>query len=268
MLSSGVLPPVLPASSVASEATVSVCFAPEEDCDAFAVRMIDGAEREILVSAYRLTVGSGVVRALIRATAGRGGSAGLDRRPGADGSRQDNGHRRGHPPRLLQLEPRRIRRISTSSPPRPSRQPMGRIGGSASPSQRLRRARGLVSGFVGRSALMRGRRPASRPLRAVSPSAELLVDPDTGAHCALRDSRAPSAEHYLWTVFGCHQLAARRSGELADARSQAEAAMEGYVAAWRKMPRDGSGDYGLTNRRCVASGRSRRARLSRAVDGG
>jgi hypothetical protein len=157
MLSSGVLPPVLPASSVASEATVSVCFAPEEDCAAFAVRMIDGAEREILVSAYRLTVGSGVVRALIRATAGRGGSAGLDRRPGADGSRQDNGHRRGHPPRLLQLEPRRIRRISTSSPPRPSRQPMGRIGGSASPSQRLRRARGLVSGFVGRSALMRNR---------------------------------------------------------------------------------------------------------------
>jgi hypothetical protein len=38
-----------------------VCFAPEEDCAAFVVRAIDNAERQILVSAYRLTVGSGVV---------------------------------------------------------------------------------------------------------------------------------------------------------------------------------------------------------------
>jgi phosphatidylserine/phosphatidylglycerophosphate/cardiolipin synthase-like enzyme len=37
------------------------------DCDAFAVRAIDGDEREILVGAYRLTVGSGVVGALIHA---------------------------------------------------------------------------------------------------------------------------------------------------------------------------------------------------------
>jgi phospholipase D len=57
----------VPAASAASDAIVAVCFAPEEDCDAFAVRAIDGAEREILVSAYRLTVGSGVVGALIRA---------------------------------------------------------------------------------------------------------------------------------------------------------------------------------------------------------
>ena len=59
--------PALPASSVASGAAIAVCFAPEEDCAAFAVRAIDNAEREILVSAYRLTVGSGVVGALIRA---------------------------------------------------------------------------------------------------------------------------------------------------------------------------------------------------------
>jgi phospholipase D len=56
-----------PAAFISTSATVTVCFAPEEDCDAFAVRAIDGAEREILVSAYRLTVGSGVVGALIRA---------------------------------------------------------------------------------------------------------------------------------------------------------------------------------------------------------
>lgn len=57
----------VPAASAVSDATVAVCFAPEEDCDAFAVRAIDGAEREILINAYRLTVGSGVVGALIRA---------------------------------------------------------------------------------------------------------------------------------------------------------------------------------------------------------
>ena len=67
-LAFGVLSQVRPAAaSVTSAATVAVCFAPEEDCDAFAVRAIDGAGREILVSAYRLTVGSGVVGALIRA---------------------------------------------------------------------------------------------------------------------------------------------------------------------------------------------------------
>ena len=57
----------LPASSAASDATITVCFAPEDDCAAFAERTIDGAERNILVSAYRLTVGSGIVGALIRA---------------------------------------------------------------------------------------------------------------------------------------------------------------------------------------------------------
>jgi phosphatidylserine/phosphatidylglycerophosphate/cardiolipin synthase-like enzyme len=55
------------AASVTSDATVAVCFAPEEDCDAFAVQAIERAEHDVLVSAYRLTVGSGVVGALIRA---------------------------------------------------------------------------------------------------------------------------------------------------------------------------------------------------------
>jgi phosphatidylserine/phosphatidylglycerophosphate/cardiolipin synthase-like enzyme len=59
--------PVLPASSVASGAAIAVCFAPEEDCAAFAVRPIDSAEREILVGAYGLTAGSGIVEALVRA---------------------------------------------------------------------------------------------------------------------------------------------------------------------------------------------------------
>jgi phosphatidylserine/phosphatidylglycerophosphate/cardiolipin synthase-like enzyme len=59
--------PVLPASSVASGAAIAVCFTPEEDCAAFAVRAINNAEREILVGAYGLTTGSGIVEALVRA---------------------------------------------------------------------------------------------------------------------------------------------------------------------------------------------------------
>jgi phosphatidylserine/phosphatidylglycerophosphate/cardiolipin synthase-like enzyme len=57
----------LPASSVASGAAIGVCFTPEEDCAAVAVRAINNAEREILVGAYGLTTGSGIVEALVRA---------------------------------------------------------------------------------------------------------------------------------------------------------------------------------------------------------
>jgi phosphatidylserine/phosphatidylglycerophosphate/cardiolipin synthase-like enzyme len=56
-----------PVSSLASGVAVAVCFAPEEDCAAFAVRAINNAEREILVGAYALTTGSGIVEALVRA---------------------------------------------------------------------------------------------------------------------------------------------------------------------------------------------------------
>jgi phospholipase D len=61
------LSPVLPAASVASGVAVAVCFSPEEDCAAFAGRAIDNAEHEILVGAYGLTTGSGIVEALLRA---------------------------------------------------------------------------------------------------------------------------------------------------------------------------------------------------------
>jgi phosphatidylserine/phosphatidylglycerophosphate/cardiolipin synthase-like enzyme len=63
-LARAALSPVLPASPVAA---IAVCFSPEEDCAAFANRAIDNAEREILVGAYGLTTGSGIVEALMRA---------------------------------------------------------------------------------------------------------------------------------------------------------------------------------------------------------
>ena len=111
------LAPTLPVSTVVSGAAIAVCFAPEEDCTGFAVRAIDNAEREILVAAYGLMTGSGIVEALAR-TKDRGvdvrliadktppceresgieplarGGAGLDRRSGADRARQDDGNRR------------------------------------------------------------------------------------------------------------------------------------------------------------------------------
>jgi phosphatidylserine/phosphatidylglycerophosphate/cardiolipin synthase-like enzyme len=57
----------VPAVSVAPNAAIAVCFSPEEDCAAFAVRAIDDAQSEILVGAYGLTTGSGIVKALVRA---------------------------------------------------------------------------------------------------------------------------------------------------------------------------------------------------------
>jgi phosphatidylserine/phosphatidylglycerophosphate/cardiolipin synthase-like enzyme len=62
---------VLPAATAVPGAAVAVCFAPEEDCAGFAVAAIDRARRQILVSAYNLTTGSGIVEALVRAR-GRG----------------------------------------------------------------------------------------------------------------------------------------------------------------------------------------------------
>ena len=73
--------------------------------------------------------------------------------------------------------------------------------------------------------------------RRLSPSAELFVDPESGARCAIRDTMGPGVERYYWSVaaFGDHQVAAGRTGELAEARSQAEAALASYVTAWRDL---------------------------------
>ena len=66
-LALGVPSPDLPAESVSSSAAVVTYFSPEEDCIAFAVDAIDAADRQILVNAYALTIGSGIVEALVRA---------------------------------------------------------------------------------------------------------------------------------------------------------------------------------------------------------
>jgi phosphatidylserine/phosphatidylglycerophosphate/cardiolipin synthase-like enzyme len=56
-----------PVDGAAPAATIETCFAPESDCATFAVRAIDRAAHEILVGAYGLTTGAGIVEALLRA---------------------------------------------------------------------------------------------------------------------------------------------------------------------------------------------------------
>ena len=78
--------------------------------------------------------------------------------------------------------------------------------------------------------------------RKLSPSAELMVDPGCGARCAVRDTRAPGAERYFWTVtaFGGHAVAAGRTGEIAEARLQAEVALAVHMADWPQPSGDES----------------------------
>ncbi len=57
----------LAAPAKADNADIAVCFAPEQNCAAFAVDAIDRAQREILVGAYNLTTGSGIAEALVAA---------------------------------------------------------------------------------------------------------------------------------------------------------------------------------------------------------
>src|SRR5215469_13752778 len=76
-------------------------------------------------------------------------------------------------------------------------------------------------------------RVAGPPLgwRRVGLSAELMVDPRSGARCAIRDTRAAGAERYHWTVAVIGErnpVAAGRAGDIAAARSQAESALNAH----------------------------------------
>jgi phosphatidylserine/phosphatidylglycerophosphate/cardiolipin synthase-like enzyme len=66
-LAIGVGAPAMPVAAVISDVTIGTCFAPEENCSVLVAHAVDSAEREILVHAYSLTIGSGVLEALIRA---------------------------------------------------------------------------------------------------------------------------------------------------------------------------------------------------------
>jgi hypothetical protein len=62
----------------------------------------------------------------------------------------------------------------------------------------------------------------------LSPSAELFVDPECGARCAVRDTGAAGGNRYLWNVTMSREIdpvATGRTAESAEARRQAEAAL-------------------------------------------
>jgi hypothetical protein len=66
--------------------------------------------------------------------------------------------------------------------------------------------------------------------RRLSPSCELFVEIESGARCAIRDTGASGVDRYLWTVSVFDdQLAAGRTGELAEARKQTEMALAIYL---------------------------------------
>ena len=59
-------PATRPVAFSVPAAAISVCFAPQGDCAGFAIAAIDRARSRILVNAYNLTTGAGIVEALVR----------------------------------------------------------------------------------------------------------------------------------------------------------------------------------------------------------
>jgi hypothetical protein len=79
-----------------------------------------------------------------------------------------------------------------------------------------------------------------REWRRLSVSAELLVDPRRGGRCAIQDTRKPKADRYRWTlaVLGePHPMTEGGTSDIATARSEAEVALDTYLA-WRVLPSD------------------------------
>ena len=76
--------------------------------------------------------------------------------------------------------------------------------------------------------------PETPKWRAISPSAELMVSPDCSVRGGVRDTRAPGADRFRWTVAVLGQLdpiAEGRAENRVEARSLAEAAVAAYFAA-------------------------------------
>jgi hypothetical protein len=75
--------------------------------------------------------------------------------------------------------------------------------------------------------------------RRLSRSAELFVDPQTGARAVIRDIGADGTGRFVWTVavFDQHQIAEGHATAAAEARLQAEAALATYLGASRTRRR-------------------------------
>ena len=71
--------------------------------------------------------------------------------------------------------------------------------------------------------------------RILSPSAQLIVDPASGARGIIRDTHADGAYRFHWSVIPTEEslpIAAGRTGELARARALAEVALRACAEDW------------------------------------
>jgi len=78
----------------------------------------------------------------------------------------------------------------------------------------------------------------------LSPSAELLVDPECGARGIIRDTRARGADRFHWSVLAqdqSHPVAAGHTGKITRGRWLAEMELRAFVENWREQS-GGSGD--------------------------
>jgi hypothetical protein len=79
---------------------------------------------------------------------------------------------------------------------------------------------------------------AAQEWRRVSPSAELLVDPECQARGIIRDTRARGTDRFHWSVLApdqSHTVAAGHTGRIARARWLAETALRAFVEDWREQ---------------------------------
>ncbi len=84
----------------------------------------------------------------------------------------------------------------------------------------------------------RGRTYPTAEWRRVSPSAELLVDPECQARGIIRDTFARGADRFHWSVLApdqSHPVAAGHTGRITRGRLLAETALRAFVEDWREQ---------------------------------
>jgi hypothetical protein len=81
--------------------------------------------------------------------------------------------------------------------------------------------------------------------RRLSPSAELLVDPECQARGIIRDTRAHGADRFHWSVLApdqSHTVAAGHTGKIARGRRLVETALRAFIEDWREQSGGRGGD--------------------------
>jgi hypothetical protein len=81
--------------------------------------------------------------------------------------------------------------------------------------------------------------------RRLSPSAELLIDPECRARGIIRDTRARGADRFHWSVLPedqSHSVAAGHTEKIARGRWLAGMALRAFVEDWRELSGRQSGD--------------------------